>query len=835
MHIARLVRTNAIWVDWDLDLDSCERYGRLLHRLIGDHDPTDQRWLGTYRPIDDGQDRRTVEWCADRATIDARLAALRGGLETCVKTRPRHVLDALNAVECQVLLGPSAVRETLLDGTVDPDASLCVVVDVTFQRSRLLKSIAYHCNLRLSTWNGWPLGPTPPAERSDTVTAREISDETLTVFRDGTDAVRRGFSNLLRGCFDERDLSIYGRDYRPPQFFIAVPQDRVSPSSLLAQDARESLLILARRFLDAGHVDDTSVAVSVVKGELVALRRFVPRQRERIDEPSYVIVPTWRGGVEQGASGSMLRWGRRSGATEGSLGPDDQHVHPAIRAFTELERHVADDLLRLSDDTKLYEHHVDVYGAIAYGVGRLWDALAMHLPTSTGGRLERVHSAVQLLHEILLQGVADLAEITSQIGRTRAEHERVQATLGQRYERAISERPGSRNQTIGTSMVQTGHFLRLDTTVKSVRARALRVRDSYSGLLEAMNKAFDERRARESDVLERSSFQLGRALAFLAIVTVIDFAVRQPEWRATWAFAWRILFYGVAGTAAVGLFATVLHSIWRARIAGRIMPPPFSMVFGDAHLFVRRLSSQRLDDIDRGLDPYAASDGPMTRGGVSAPAASMTPAEVAVVWKTEDRSLTDACAALWDRAAAQTGVQHRNRAARWLPDRPRLRRAAALMAPRRRARWLLLDRLEDDMADIERRIRMLSVQALLATERPRRLDRYPLLELSCLYRYVHRCGTTSRFLDQPLLSDAEWRRVVACHRIEEHVGALENWIDAQTHRPATAGDLRREIRTALQDVRRCDPRRRPALAAETESADDDGQGQAPTSIARGEQ
>lgn len=662
---------------------------------------------------------------------------------------------------------------------------MCALIDLDFQRSRRLKTIDYRCNVRLSMWSGWPRGrtlPEAPAAAQHPV-FEDITDELLVKFRDGTDALLRGFTALLSDCFEETELHIFGRRYLPPQFFIAVPTGDVSLPGLLDHAGSDgSLLTMARRFLDAGHVDDTTVAVSVVKGELIALRRFVPSQRSRTDEPSYVIVQTWPGGLQLADEGPMLVWRRGHGATEGAddADPDDEHVHPVIRSFTELERQVADNLLQLTADTRLDQHHVDVYGAIAHRVGHLWDGLALHMPTSKGDTLDRVHTAVQVLHEILLQGVADLAEIVSSIGRTRAEYERVRETLMQRYQRAISERSGRSNPTIGSSMVDTGHFRRLATSITSARARAHRVQESYAGLLDAINKAFDERRARESDVLERSSFQLGRALGLLALVTIADFLAAQAQWQLSSALQQGLRIAGLAMAAYVVI--SVARSIRRARVAGRIMKPRFAATFRDLQLFLRSISTAQLeafrqDDAnpttERGRRHGRPS--PLDRRRRAAP-----PSEKER-WQRKDTELATEFARLWDCAADPS-------------QRPAAQRLRTALRGRQSRR------LDADLAAIEDDIRAWTIRALLASERPRALDEFRLPQLACMYRLVHHCVGGSGFGDLPLLSLAEWSKITRSLGIDDYERDLDWWAQQQGHRWHRAEDLLRDLKLRLSEL-----------------------------------
>ncbi len=777
MQLSRLVRTKAIWIDWRLERDSCDDFVRLLRGLVVDVADPGERWLGVYGDAGGADERRHLEWVTGGDQARTHVTRVYERLLNCLTRYPGDVLDHLNQAECQVLLGPSAIAALVGEDQTPHTTSMCALVDLDFQRSRRLKTVDYRCNIRLSMWSGWPNGrtlPDPPAAAQHPG-FDGITDQALVRFRDGTDAVLAGFSGLLGSCFDEQELHIFGRRYLPPQFFIAVPAGDISLPGLLSGNGSDpSLLTMARRFLDAGHVDDTTVAISVVKGELIALRRFVPSQRSRTDEPSYVIVQTWPGGLKLAEQSPMLIWRRAHGATEGSdKTPDDEHVHPAVRSFTELERQVADNLLRLTADTRLYQHHVDVYSAIARRVGQLWDGLALHMPTSKGATLERVHSALQVLHEILLQGVADLAEIVSSIGRTRAEYERVRETLMQRYQRAISERPGRRNPTIGMSMVDTGHFRRLATSIESARARAQRVQDGYAGLLDAINKAFDERRARESDVLERSSFQLGRALGLLAIVTIADFLAMQAELPLSPLAQQALRVTGVAMAAYVVL--SVARSYRRARVAGRIMRPRFARTFRDLQLFLRSVSTPRLTTFGRDVENTAvgarAGRTPLDR--LRRTAASSAQQQ----WRRKDAELATAFAELWDRAVTTS-------------DRPRWQ-ALRTAVRSGRAR-----RLEADLIEIEDDIRAWTVRALLASERPRELHHFPLLELACMYRLVHHCRDGLSFGDLSLLSPAEWSQITRSFGILDYERELDWW--AQQHSPwPSAEALLRDVRSRL--------------------------------------
>ncbi|MGH8901138.1 MAG: hypothetical protein ACRDYA_05520 [Egibacteraceae bacterium] len=212
----------------------------------------------------------------------------------------------------------------------------------------------------------------------------------------------------------------------------------------------------------------------------------------------------------------------------------------------------------------MYSSHLRVYGAVVHQAEEFWDQLALHLPVTRGSR---VHKLIELVHQTLLQGIADLDQVAIQADEALRTVERSANDLKDQFDRSFTERGWSglsNAPSIRSSLTETGYFDKAKRQARRVRENALQVQYSYRTLLEGITRAFDERRVRGTDVVQRVGIGLA---VIVAVFTFLPEAVnailtRLPGHRA-------LILPSVAGTVLFVLLGLlVLLWGWRLSVLG---------------------------------------------------------------------------------------------------------------------------------------------------------------------------------------------------------------------------------------------------------------------------
>jgi hypothetical protein len=584
-----------------------------------------------------------------------------------------------------------------------------VLLDLRFRY--LLGHLQLH--LSASVWNFTPRHPyhLPPGiaeippPKTDLVQVRDT-------FADIATRVEAFFARHLVPT----ELSVHLRHFTLPQFWVAASMPRrADPAEYLELDAGRTRR-LVRTFLRSRDPRGTVASRSVIDGCLLTLRR-VRRVDQRVGEDQYVEsdVPTY-----------LILPSSGLGESPRSDAETELATANAITALSDLEAETAARLFEVEAELDICRNHMAMYNAAAERAGFLLDALSTHLLIRRGRQLDKAHRQVDLLHQTLLQAVADLAHVTVLI-RARASEifDAAQAVRDDFDDKATEFVPWPGVQGVRAALTETGLFEAANRSAQDRLAEADRVKNNFDDLLRAIASAFDERRVREFDQIQKASALLAVALGALSIVTVFNynnpvpnFPSFVPDGLALTTGAWvnliavvsvvvgliwflRVLRVGRLGSAS---FRDEYDGRDRARrqaLQGRSPTDPSRPVGWSRHTRVWQImletSTDNLDRLVARGNNDNGSDGP-------------------VDWDRLDIEFAASFANIWDRRRRDDGlVSARTQASEEAQTR----------------RHFTSD---TDIEHIGYQIEQWAVQALLFTERARRMYRYRLPVLTCLYR-----------------------------------------------------------------------------------------------------
>ncbi|WP_204016991.1 hypothetical protein [Sphaerimonospora thailandensis] len=400
----------------------------------------------------------------------------------------------------------------------------------------------------------------------------------------------------------------------------------------------------------------------------------------------------------------------------------------------------------ISNDLEVWREHAMIYQHAARTMSALWDGVASHLPIRRWLRLNRAHRAVELIHLTLLQGMADLADVASHLDERVRRIERLEHLADDQFAATL----GWAGRGLREALDDASRF----TTVKrrGTQARYVvdRATEQYKNLLEAMAHAFDERRVRELEVLQRAGFWLSVAVGGFGVLTFMDFFMSVDKWPVstffmeptgekngepvstglkpgTWAIL-ALLFLGMVGSWAYSVWLRRMGSIW------------FHRTFRKLERYLRLSSTRELELMRAGITApspkqrrkrYRRLSSTQGVNQMRLEATPLPPEE----WTKRDEDLAGRFAELWDAATlhAERGsscrppVPDRADGDRRKPVWPRATRAAL------RGQWWTISDLAMQRNDIE----ALTVRTLLLAERTPTLRRYGLPRLALLHRH---CG-----------------------------------------------------------------------------------------------
>ncbi|BBH63554.1 hypothetical protein ACTI_02390 [Actinoplanes sp. OR16] len=638
--LRRLTLTSSSAWQWPADEDTCHRHGEMLRGLRG--------------PVSRFRQAATIE------DVVGALTAL------CLAAQP-EARDLLLPARHRIHL-----RRADLDGIVpDLPADVHVVLDFAFEDywDQLT------CVLKVSV-STHPPGPVDEPSHGD------AGQDWVDLFTTVRDRIEAWFAD--QGLY-RTDFRIQGREYRLPTVWVGELNDPEADAGDYLSGSLDVLNGLAARTLRIGDVRDCVITPSVLNGQMLALRRAdALKLDEPVRQPSYLLVP------ERPAASDPD--GRQLWELEETL----------VDALVSLEGQAADRLWRIEADIDVWDHQLEVYDQVAERGLVLWDALSTHLPVRRGRQLERVHRSVELIHQILLQGVADLARMETRTQDCAAQVTTARSDLLAEFDSLITEFHTAPTG-LRTALALTGVVGEVEVSAEHVVRKAARVKAKYDHLLGAMSHAFDERRVRESDVLQRASGKVGFALAFIGVITLFDATVQmKPETLESGTYLWpgegwlSGLGFVLSVLAGLGFLGLVCWVAFSAKEEGPLGSRNFfrRIYNGDGRgdhgmwKFLRDSSSDELNKV-------AGDD---------------------TAWRSRDDQLSARFAELWDRIGRVDPSRHTEN-----------------------GRW----NVATDIHRLAGLIEQWGLWTLLVTERPfGRLARYQLARLTLLYRTATRLPGT---------------------------------------------------------------------------------------------
>ncbi|MEJ2862423.1 hypothetical protein [Actinomycetospora flava] len=298
----------------------------------------------------------------------------------------------------------------------------------------------------------------------------------------------------------DADSTSFRRKYRAPRFWIVGCRAHAEASTP-PQDCRR-VQELCRAALDVPGPEASDVAVEVVEstrrvfmGDEMPL--LVLRRLKRLPEgaaPAYVVAP-WRAGDEA---------------------LQEDVVQELIYEFSDVETTIAAHLFDRTTELDIDDGFAGIYEAVVYRASELWDQLALRLPLLRGRELDDLHQLIELVHLTLLQGLADLGYLKAKVSREAALLESANDDDIDRLTQSFvgSEMP-ELGRGLGESLRSGGYVRPIHRWARDVEVSATSALEHFTSLLDAISKAFDERRVRETDRIGSYGVVVALVLGFV--------------------------------------------------------------------------------------------------------------------------------------------------------------------------------------------------------------------------------------------------------------------------------------------------------------------------------
>lgn len=662
------------------------------------------------------------------------------GLKQCELTANRAELRRtpgllaaqMNLFACSVYLTPERAAG-LIHGPLGEDLAAPghAKIDLRF-REHLGR---YWLYATFSVWTHQPSIPlyslAPSKSVEDCADASPLVDR-LEALRDRyAGALRHGFQDHVHAFFPTAQMTILDRNYQPPRFWMARSCDLTTTSAVSENGHAVGQHELLNKLLCAPHPDTTGLGAGDIDGRARVFRRFISSPRWAHDRPVYLVLPVASAAIDQ---------------------EDDLQL--MIQTLSDLEADAATRLFDIVTDIDMYRSQLNLYEKIAAQGLALWDQVALFLPVGRGSRLSDAHRLIELIHQVVLQGIADLEEEAANAQHTIERIEAVADDLIDQFDRKFTERPVPGRVTIRDSLVKAGYFDKARRAAQSVYEQSGQVRATYKALLDSMTYAFDERRARETDVLQWV------ALLFAIVLGLVS---SWNEFLANYIDDWSVGPW-VGSGAAVIILTIVTVLVMRSR-RSRLTTREFDKNFKKLRNLLAAYSSDRLarlraEDERDALDALAKDKAEFDkaesegRREIETTAQDQALHEAAENWHLLDQKLARETAALLDVLPAPPP-----RGPDWMQSLPNA-----------------------DLKELHTRVEVWALRALLVTERPRQFCRSALPLLTFLYRFFP--ITSEKPSQEPdwsaaegQVSDYDFRLTVVnhCGCEPENVPALMRW------------------------------------------------------------
>lgn len=733
-QVGRLIMVAGLTYDWRVDEQSCTRHEAVLTDLLRTASdggaffgrtelPAVDAGVGTDGPLlrrhlTTSRDGERVDWTAEPGDLVADLYA------ECLRRRRDTRAFRMSTLSHRVFLTDGGLHATLPPVDAAPTDPPSTSVLIGFRFDDILGDTV--CHVAASAWSSVPwsenhrpprIGP-PPLEVFDKIDVDWYADH----FHD---TVTPGIQKL----FEEREMRqllppVFKRPYRPPVFWLAVPvhkdlkPDAVKYADQLYAPTRRTI---ATATLAVDDDRDCVVSGAQLNGEVLVLRRLVPTRRREL-VPTYLLLPAQVGPPQLA-----------------ELAAQEDAIRHLVTTLTGLETTAAAVLFDREKDLAIWENHLEVYQRVAERGGQLWDRLATHLLYHSGRSLDRAHRLVQLLHQTMLQGMADVEILATEVAGCVARLDEMRDDLIARFDDKVTETHVSghdvHREGIRRALTVTGPFERLQRRATDVQEVATRVQGAYQLLLASVSSAFDERRVREGERLEKAGAVLAVVVALVGVVTVLDATL--DGWKfvilqvipTNDVFPWlRVLARLFSGLVALVLVGFPTWMLWRYVLAPRSLGTrAYRKRYREVWDLLRRTTTGRLDLYRADNDPRGRPITPADAGTAEGARGVEHKRELQAreEWRRLDADLSRRFADTWDRVAS-------------MADPPRIEQVDVEAAARAAGDTPISSRaIRRDIAHVEMALEKWSLQTLLLTERPRRLFPYGLPRLTALY---HACG-----------------------------------------------------------------------------------------------
>lgn len=682
-------------------------------------------------------------------------------------SEPRRRMDALRH---RIFF--DAERVAAVTGTSPGSVPFWVLLDMRFS-SRFDQ---LRCHASISVWSAPPIyGQHRPDEVADEGGGAPVSlAECKPVF----ETVAVNIEALLEDFLSPLILRVYRRDYLMPTFWVAVPLQplvdamKYLDSKVVAEPESVSWLewTSQRTYEVLGLSDalDHDVTRSVLNGMFLVLRRVIRTDFEEWRDgsqhvPTYLVLPGTRDLSRDNAAvppsqETLSRWKHV-----------EKEAADLINDLTDLEAELADLLLFHTRELEIWSNHLRVYNRVVERGSVLWDALSTHLMIRWGAPFERAHDAVDMIHQVLQQAVADLRLIATLTEQTVARIGEVANTVQDKYDQNIGEHNRPDEEGLRAALTVTGLFGRTVRLGQEVTGRAERAKTAFDDLLRAISGAFDERRIRELDGTQKAGLLVGVFAGLFGLVTVIDATVNMKPDDLVWIFGDSEIFRAAAFWSTWGLGFLVILALTLLGVQvlqiGKLGTREFRELYHGRNFrawvrswFRRKPASFRrtgglwkfLKDTSTDSQKRLRIDHEEARVDVWTKA-----------WLDHDRQCAKELAVIWDKALN-------------LPDAERS------------------DQYQKDIKGLSHLIEQWGTHCLILTERARVMHWFDLPNLTCLYRC---CTNIKRsFLQFSHLEDSPSLTMVADIDIllsmmrlgfsREEAQRIDRWLAAGTFKSA---------------------------------------------------
>ncbi|MGH8896410.1 MAG: hypothetical protein ACRDZ4_05145 [Egibacteraceae bacterium] len=702
------------------------------------------RWFLALCPWFKEQNRGAPRWHSGTDALRA-VKLIASGLEACGKVATRAWMQGqeqllaaqMNLFACRIYLDPQRAAKLARGPAPSPSRiPSYACIDLRFQEHL----DRYWLYATLSVWTYKPSSakhaPALPTQETEEGPWKVTELEDWRVY---AGALRKGFKARVLEHFPPAETKILDREHRPPRFWFA-QGDGLPATPDAADPISNDVKALARLVLKTPDVRGAGVAAGVINDQMLVLRRFVPDSGGEL--PCYLVIP-FRGSAVAQEDGA--RW--------------------LVGTLTDLEASSAAQLFEVATDLELYAGHLRAYEAVVHQAKVLWDQLALYLPVARGSRLSRVHKLIELIHQTLLQGIADLDQVAIQANEAARKVERAASDLKDEFDRTFAERslPDERSigyrQSVRSSLTQAGYFDKAARQAERVRSDAAQIQRSYDTLLKGITCAFDERRVRSIDVLQRVG------IVFAILVVVFGFVPEALNavftiWGGNKHAPGRLVALAGGTLGAMVLFLVLGTGVylWK-RYLSTLGSRGFRRRHEQVRAFLASCATDRLTRIrDAGWKRVqAALDDSRDE--------TCEWENIIKEWDGRDRALARQCAKILD-------ALDRDKRAQLTTDKP----------PRRK--------------DLSRRVEWWALKALLVSERPRQFWRFPLLRLTFLYRFYPMMrgelqSSSIPATNEGVASDVDFNRAVStqCRAGHAEIDQIERWAKRQLEQRKPATDF----------------------------------------------